>query len=65
MLQNKEFPAKREILPQMLTEISDRCKELLAGEAWNHPKKFSECNMENYGAPACLGFLRSGYGYGL
>lgn len=24
-------------------EVCDRCKELLASEAWNHPKKFSEC----------------------
>ena len=36
-------------------EVCDRCKELLAGEAWNHPKKFSECNMEDYDAISMAG----------
>ena len=34
MLQNKEFPAKREVLPQMLTEITAEIKKYFTDEKW-------------------------------
>ena len=34
MLQNKEFPAKREVLPQMLTEITAEIKKYFTDDKW-------------------------------
>ena len=33
-------------------EVCDRCKELVDGEEWAHPLKFSEVNMADYDAIA-------------
>lgn len=43
MLQNKEFPAKREILPQILTEITSEVKKYFTDDKWvNRLKVCSE-----------------------
>lgn len=43
MLQNKEFPAKREVLPQMLAEITVEIKKYFTDEKWiNRLKVCSE-----------------------
>lgn len=43
MLQNKEFPAEREILPQMLTEITAEIKKYFTDGKWiNRLKVCSE-----------------------
>lgn len=43
MLQNKEFPASREILPQMLTEITAEIKKYFTDKTWiNRLKVCSE-----------------------
>lgn len=43
MLQNKEFPASREILPQMLTEITNEVKKYFTDDKWiNRLKVCSE-----------------------
>lgn len=34
MLQSKEFPAKREVLPQMLTEITGEVKKHFTDDKW-------------------------------
>ena len=34
MLQSKEFPAKREVLPQMLTEITNEVKKHFTEDKW-------------------------------
>ena len=34
MLQSKEFPAKREVLPQMLTEITNEVKKHFTDDKW-------------------------------
>ena len=36
-------------------EVCDRCKELVDGEEWAHPLKFSEVNMADYDAIALTG----------
>lgn len=52
MIQNKEFPADREILPQMLTEITNEVKKYFTDEKWiNRLKVCSEeilVNIINY-----------------
>lgn len=43
MLQNKEFPTKREVLPQMLTEITAEIKKYFTDDKWiNRLKVCSE-----------------------
>ncbi len=43
MLHNKEFPARREFLPQMLTEITDEVKKYFTDDKWiNRLKVCSE-----------------------
>ena len=43
MLQNKEFPAEREVLPQMLTEITAEVKKYFTDDKWiNRLKVCSE-----------------------
>lgn len=43
MLQNKEFPASRKILPQMLTEITNEVKKYFTDDKWiNRLKVCSE-----------------------
>ena len=41
MLQNKEFPAKREFLPQMLTEITAEIKKYFTDDKWINRLKVS------------------------
>ncbi len=36
-------------------EVCDRCKELVDGEEWAHPKKFTEVNMDDYDAIVLTG----------
>ena len=52
MLQSKEFPAKREILSQMLTEIGDEVEKYFTDEKWiNRLKVCAEeilANIINY-----------------
>ena len=36
-------------------EVCDRCKELVNGNEWAHPIKFSEINMDNYDAISMAG----------
>ena len=36
-------------------EVCDRCKELVDGDEWAHPIKFSEINMDDYDAIAMAG----------
>ena len=39
MLQGKEFPAKREFLPQMLTEVTDEIKKYFTDDKWRNRLK--------------------------
>lgn len=39
MLQGKEFPAEREFLPQMLTEVTDEIKKYFTDDKWRNRLK--------------------------
>lgn len=59
MLQNKEFPVEREVLPQMLTEITNEVKKYFTdenalrfefvdeGELYDPPKKIPDVDIES------------------